>query len=153
MRYGLWLTVEPAVKFRIDKHHVTIPSTPKVCFTELKLSESRSHALRYGRLGIGVKRPYLFARGGRPVAYFGYHDSIHNDQFLTQCAADLNNKMLLNFFKPMNSSPHNLNYDLYSESEWRFLFMEYLLADGRLIDPQNQKNRRHYEYFLTLKHS
>jgi hypothetical protein len=75
VKYGLWLTEEPDCEANVGGHQVTIPSTPKICFTELKLSESRQHAKMYGRLGIGVKRPYVFDRSGRPVAYYGYHNS------------------------------------------------------------------------------
>lgn len=116
LRYGLWLTEEAEVRFKAGDQEITIPSAPKVCFTELKLSESRNHARRYGRLGIGVKRPYLFDRFGRPLAYFGFHVDVQKDRFLKACASDLSDKSLLNFFKPMNSS-RQLNYDLYGESE------------------------------------
>jgi hypothetical protein len=61
LRYGLWLTEEPPVLVNIAQKSFEIPATPKVCFTELKLSQSRIHAGQYGRLGIGVKRAYLFA--------------------------------------------------------------------------------------------
>jgi hypothetical protein len=40
---------------QIDDIKTSIPSIPKVCFTELKISESRNHARRYGRLGIGLR--------------------------------------------------------------------------------------------------
>ena len=72
LKYGLWLTEKSASVWPLDGGKITIPSTPKVCFTELKLSESRTHARRYGRLGIGVKRPYLFKRYGRPLAYLDF---------------------------------------------------------------------------------
>jgi len=63
--FGFWLTAEAEVIVQGGPKPITIPSTPKLGFTELKLSESRVHAGRYGRLGIGVKRPYLFQRCGR----------------------------------------------------------------------------------------
>ena len=98
LKYGLWLT-EELESLRVEGTEIKLPSTPKLCFTELKLSESRTHARRYGRLGIGVKRPYLFSRFGRPVAYFGYHVQIQNDPFLRACVDDLQDRNLLNFFK------------------------------------------------------
>jgi hypothetical protein len=152
LRYGFWLTEtdESPVRFKAGAGTSVIPSTPKVCFTELKLSESLRHARHYGRLGIGMKRKYLFDRSGRPCAYFGFHEVHHRDEFLIQCAADLKDKTLLNFFKPMNSTPNNLNYDLYSESEWRILFMERLLKAGLLIDPRDPKNTKHYEFYNSL---
>jgi hypothetical protein len=67
LTYGLWMTDEGERKFQVGSTEITIPATPQCCFTELKLSESRKHAARYGRLGIGVKRPFLFQRCGRPL--------------------------------------------------------------------------------------
>jgi abortive phage resistance protein AbiGi (putative antitoxin) len=124
LTYGLWITQEMERKFWVSSREITIPATPQCCFTELKLSESRRHAKRYGRLGIGVKRPFLFQRSGRPVAYFGFGEQRHNDKFLEACEADLRDKRLLNFFKPMNSHLGRLNYDLYGESEWKLLFFD-----------------------------
>src|SRR5262245_45399595 len=82
LRHGLWMTEEADCEVCPG---VTIPATPKCCFTELKLSESRRHAGQYGRLGIGVKRPFVFDRFGRPLAYFGFN-TITNDKFLRACA-------------------------------------------------------------------
>jgi hypothetical protein len=152
LKYGLWLTAEPERPWPVDVK-VTIPSTPKVCFTELKLSESRNHARRYGRLGIGFKRPYLFNRRGRPLVYYGYHDVIQNDQFLKACGTDLKNKDLLNLFKPMNSSASVLNYDLYSESEWRIIRFHELVLDRErklLVDPRDTSNTDENVFFNSL---
>ena len=96
LKYGFWLTDEPEKQICIKGKSISIPSTPRVCFTELKLSESRKHANRYGRLGIGVKRPYVFCRDGRPLVY--YVDQ--RDPLLSSCANDFKDKRLLNFFKP-----------------------------------------------------
>jgi hypothetical protein len=138
LKYGLWLTAEPQKTLDVGGLMVKIPSTPKTCFTELKLSESRTHARRYGRLGIGVKRPYLFTRCGRPLAYYGFHEQVQHDEFLKACATEFTNPDLLNFFKPMNSS-QTLNYDLYAESEWRIILIQELLNREILIDPTDGK--------------
>ena len=130
---------------------ITIPATAQCCFTELKLSESRRHAARYGRLGIGVKRPFLFERFGRPLAYFGFGEQKHNDKFLESCAHDLGDKSLLNFFKPMNTALGKLTYDLYSESEWRILYFEELLKSGKIIDPRDSANAEAHAYFNLLE--
>src|SRR5690606_5826187 len=102
-------------EINLSSKKAIIPQTPKTCFTELKISQSRAHARNYGRLGIGVKRPFLFTRYGRPVAYYGFRQETINDKFLETCEKELSDKSLLNFFKPMNSS-NILNYDYYSES-------------------------------------
>jgi hypothetical protein len=150
VKYGLWLTEEPEQTFPFAGNDIRIPSTPKVCFTELKLSESREHARQYGRLGIGVKRPYLFTRLGRPVAYFERYPTRRQDPLLKACATDLQNKQLLNFFQPMNSLRAILNYDLYSESEWRILFLEELLSEGLIIDPRDEGNADAHAFFNSL---
>ncbi|MBM4274952.1 MAG: hypothetical protein FJ134_10910 [Deltaproteobacteria bacterium] len=147
LRYGLWMTEEQETIFNFGRDKVSIPATPKVCFTELKLSESRKHAKRYGRLGIGVKRSFVFERLGRPLVYF--HEKKKNDKFLQACAKELNNADLLNFFKPMNSS-NILNYDLYSESEWRIIYFKELLESKLIIDPRNPENVEEHNYFMSL---
>jgi hypothetical protein len=114
-----------------------------------KLSESRKHAKRYGRLGIGVKRPFIFQRLGRPLVYSGVHERIKNDKFLEACANELKNADLLNFFKPMNSSDI-LNYDFYSESEWRIIYIDELLSKRLIIDPRDKNNSEEHEYFKSL---
>lgn len=150
LTYGLWMTDEGDQSFRVGENEITIPAAPQCCFTELKLSLSRVHAKRYGRLGIGVKRAFLFQRLGRPLAYFGFGEDSHNDCFLKACAHDLKDKRMLNFFKPMNSSSRTLNYDLYAESEWRILFFEELLRARKIIDPRDEANVAEHAYFRSL---
>jgi hypothetical protein len=149
LTYGLWMTEEAARKFLVGTSEIIIPATPQCCFTELKLSESRRHARVYGRLGIGVKRPFLFERFGRPLAYFGLGQGSYNDRFLEACMANLPDKSLLNFFKPMNST-RQLNYDLYSESEWRILLFKELLDRKLIIDPSDHANEKERAYFDSL---
>jgi len=147
LEYGLWMTEETKEdedSLSIAGKSVSIPRTPKTCFTELKLSESRKHAKQYGRLGIGVKRYFLFDRWGRPLIYYRRNVS---DKFLEGCWSNLKDKKLLNFFKRMNRSDEDLTYDLYAESEWRILFFEGLLKEGLIKDPQDPKNEKENKYF------
>ncbi|MBU4233249.1 MAG: hypothetical protein KKD99_06695 [Proteobacteria bacterium] len=144
LKYGLWMTEE-------QRNNLSIPTVPQACFTELKLSESRKHAKRYGRLGIGVKRPFVFQRLGRPLIYY-HHKKLKYDKFLKACfdklLNDNDNKYLLNYFKQMNSSDI-LNYDFYGESEWRIIFSKELL--GRyIIDPNDEINIKEHKYFDKL---
>ncbi len=127
------------------------PATAKVCFTELKLSESRIHAQRYGRLGIGVKRSFLFDRSGKPLLYYWYRGWEKNEPFLEACAKELRNKDLLNFFKPMDSRmTQTLTYDLYREFEWRIIYSKELLETKWIKDPRDSKNTKEHEYFNSL---
>jgi len=130
LRYGFWMTDQPFVAptgFTVD-----IPQAPGLCFTELKLSESEAHAEHYGWLGIGVKRPFVFERGGRPVIYWGFNQDSPRDIFLDDSLKEFEEKRekhwRMHFFKPMNSKKKpdstkcRLDYDYYSESEWRIIF-------------------------------
>lgn len=148
LKHGLWMTEADEGELCLGKHSIPIPSVPKSCFTELKLSESRKHAKKFGRLGIGVKRNFLFDRFGRPLTYFR-RDQLRNDIFVQKCCADLKDMNFLNFFKPMNST-RTLNYDLYSESEWRIIYFEKLIAKKLIIDPRNENNTEELAYFNSL---
>lgn len=149
LQFGIWMTSENESPFCFNDTSIDVPPTPRCCFTELKLSESRLHAQNYGRLGIGVKRPFLFNRLGRPVVYYGYHKNNIKDVFLEQCCLELTDKRLLNFYKPMNSSDE-LIYDLYRESEWRIIHFEELLNQRLIIDPTDSNNVKEYAYYQQL---
>jgi len=151
LKYGLWMTEkqEDSLCFKEISKQIPIPITPTTCFTELKLSESRKHARQYGRLGIGVKRPFLFERLGRPLIYY-LRKELNNDIFLKDCAQNLKDNNLLNFFKPMNRSGNPLTYDLYAESEWRILFFQELLRKDLIKDPRDPQNEKENEYFNKL---
>jgi hypothetical protein len=175
LKYGLWMTIEEKNKETLHFGDITvpIPDNPQTCFTELKLSESRKHARRYGRLGIGVKRPFVFERFGRPVIYYSFDRKkfetkddlkINNDKFLKTFATTLKNgdKKLLNFFKSMHVPsihPHTLNYVFYSESEWRIIYFDELLTRKLtknpkekylVIDPRDERNKDEHKYFGSL---
>jgi len=149
LQFGIWMTAEKDLPFRFNCTSIKVPPTPKSCFTELKLSESRNHARQYGRLGIGFKRPFVFNRLGRPVVYYGFHRNTAKDIFLKQCTQELTDKNLLNFFKPMNSTTV-LNYDFYRESEWRIIYFEELLKQKLIIDPIDPINTKECAYFKAL---
>ena len=75
LKYGLWMTRDDAIEMlRVNRQNppFEIPSVPRICFTELKLSEARKHAQKFGRLGIGVKRYFLFDRMGSPLIYIQF---------------------------------------------------------------------------------
>ena len=79
LKFGLWMTSEKSLdeikkepsRSQDDGRLYETMDVAHVCFTELKLSESRQHAFEYGRLGIGVKRMFLFDRAGQPMIYVG----------------------------------------------------------------------------------
>lgn len=129
LAYGLWMTDQDPPDFPGCRN---APKAACTCFTALKLSQSRTHARYYGRLGMGVKRPFLFRRGGRHVVYFANGgDWPARDEFLTLCAANLEHPAM-HFFKPMNRV--RLDYAYYSESEWRIVRTE-PDNDGKVVNP------------------
>ena len=147
LKYGLWMTPQSmtGVKWIDDK--VAVPDVPRVCFTELRLSLARAHARRYGRLGIGFKRPYLFDRGGRPVVYCGATKDQQHDVFLHACCQHLP-KPFLHFFKPIHSG--STEFEFYDESEWRIIFTKELAQNGHVIDPRNNPGPDVRDYWNRL---
>jgi hypothetical protein len=95
---------------------------PMVCFTEIRISQSKTHADRYGKLGIGFSRNYLMDRGANPVFYLrNSKNGIVNTNFasLVPMAKDYSNlEVFLSYCKSMSSEPDN-ELDFYEEMEWR----------------------------------
>jgi len=144
LHYGFWMTEQEFEGPDGALHKV--PPVPCLCFTELKLSQSREHAKRYGRLGIGVKRPFLLDRGGRPVVYRGYSQQSTKDSLFMDCLANLKDKRWMHFFKPMNlSSSSPMDYHFYSESEWRIVYHDALHQNGHVIDPTSSEASQYTE--------
>jgi hypothetical protein len=146
LKYGLWMTEQSC-----EVPGAQVTPAPCTCFTELKLSQSRTHARKYGRLGIAFKRPFLFKRGGRPVTYFGSSSNGWHklDWLLKVCRDELETNDALHFFKPMNSQTR-LSYDFYSESEWRIVYSDDRIKSDMVIDPRDTKNQGVCQYFSEL---
>jgi len=149
LKYGLWMTPEKELTLDLGGKECRSPEISRTCFTELRLSQARIHAKRYGRLGIGLKRPFVFQRGGRPVIYYGPKRHQKYDTFLKNCAQSLTDKSLLHYFKAMNSSDEP-NYDFYAESEWRIIGNHELTISGKAVDPREDKNSKLTQYFASL---
>ena len=120
LKFGLWITKdENPEKIRVNGGEFELPCVPRICFTELKLSESRKHAFKYGRLGIGVKRLFLTTRGGQPMYYVNSRGrNLFFPPFIDKERVKEDHYA---FFKNM-SSKYDLTYDFYSESEWRIIW-------------------------------
>lgn len=118
--FGLWMTESKSPeKIYANGQQHELPQIPRICFTELKLSESRTHAYKFGRLGIGVKRLFLSDRCGQPMHYV---NTIGQSLFFPPYVdKNMLKNPLFTFFKNM-STPHDLTYDFYSESEWRIIY-------------------------------
>lgn len=148
LKFGLWMTkdVQPE-KIEVNRIEHELPQIPRTCFTELKLSESRRHAFKFGRLGVGFKRPFLSKRCGQPMHYVNTIGS--NLSFPPYVEEELLKERRYAFFKNM-SPEHDLTYDFYSESEWRIIF-DPQIDQNYFINPRGdlEKEFRKYTYKNT----
>lgn len=125
LKYGLWMCKRKGDEVYINKKPFTKPPVARACFTELRLSEVRKHALKFGRLGIGFKRYFVFNRLGSPMIYI---QKDTNNLFFppfSDIFSNGNEKEILSFAKHM--CPPGLTpkrYDLLDESEWRIIYSE-----------------------------
>jgi hypothetical protein len=125
LRSGLWMTRDRKDgRFSISGTTAARSNPYRTCFTELRLSEVRLHASKYGRLGIGFKRPFLFERMGAPMIYYQHEfpDNWLVPPPLVQ-ATNFSNKYSAAYFKPMSKRQHGMmHYAYYDESEWRIIY-------------------------------
>jgi len=127
LKYGLWMVESnDGERIKVNGIEFIKPVVARTCFTELQLSEDRKHAKRFGRLGIGVKRYYVFNRLGGPMIYV--QEGTQNILFppYSQCFTkgdfDKNN-IACSFLKhmcPTGKTPKHYKY--FDESEWRIVF-------------------------------
>jgi len=146
LEHGFWMTREPSRQVTVKPNApLTVPSVVRTCFTALKLSASRQHAHDYGRLGVGVKRPFLVNRKGRTLVYYAWSDNTQ-DPFVHACLTDLKERELLGYLQPMNRTPQTrtsgrMVFDLYEETEWRVIYRPELEALGYAHDPPRDWSR------------
>ncbi len=102
----------------------------RLCFTEIRLSQAKTHSDRYGKLGIGFSRDFIMNKGGRPVIYIPFEQppdkylleaSIRNVYEKTKNNRELegSSKLILSYVKRM--SDRNKINDYYEEMEWRIV--------------------------------
>jgi len=125
LKYGLWMTDDNET-ITMSGQTYPRPSHCRTCFSELKLSTVRGHARRYGRLGIGFKRFFLFNRMGGPMTY--YHSSRVNwfTPSLWANHASSFEEYYSCFLKPMTEETPDttMRYSYYDESEWRIIYSD-----------------------------
>ncbi|MGD0821572.1 MAG: hypothetical protein ABSA71_12620 [Desulfomonilia bacterium] len=170
LKFGFWMTMgDGSEKIQVNNKIFVKPLVARTCFTELKLSEVRKHAKKFGRLGIGLKRYYVFDRLGGPMHYLQSEtENLFFPPYSSLCSDDFE---MISFYKHM-CSRRPLTYDLFSESEWRIIFSEKIKKRiqtrhpdrlSRFIDPKDTDNNnkelldfyysidgRKPEYFLPL---
>jgi hypothetical protein len=110
----------------------------RLCFTEIRLSQTQVHARRYGRLGLGFARDFVMGRGGRPVIYVPYHGKKGNrlleDSIRTVYKQSTQNsevhraaKWIMAYVKRMSNGKREGSgddQDYYEEMEWRVVYDE-----------------------------
>jgi hypothetical protein len=68
LAHGLWMT-DPSERITGNTDCHVKYEAAMTCFTEVRLSQARNHAARYGSLGIAVERKFVLDRFGGPVHY------------------------------------------------------------------------------------
>ncbi len=109
-----------------------IKNLVRICFTEIRLSQARTHAERYGKLGIGFTRDFIMNKGGRPVIYipFEVRKDGHGLENLIGTVYDKSagddeihksTKWIMAHVKRMSNGKGE---DYYEEMEWRLVHDE-----------------------------
>lgn len=160
LKHGLWINKsrDPET-IKVNGQEFKKPFVARTCFTELKLSEVRKHAKKFGRLGIGFKRYYLFNRLGGPMKYLQF--GTLNLSFPPYSVYDKNNPdhEKFSFYKHMCSGKP-LTYDLFSESEWRIIYSENIKnklkreAPERLslfVDPKESDDKELKQFYDKIQ--
>ena len=144
LKYGLWMTKNKEDEYlEISGERINRTSPERTCFTELKLSYVRSHAARFGRLGIGFKRFFLLDRLGSPMTY--YQPDRKNWFFPPYISnrKDYNpNDFFACFLKHMTgkANDNTLEYKYYDESEWSIIYSDEIKSKLEKLNKNNITN-------------
>lgn len=161
LKYGLWMTKRTKDDFLKTRNGKFLkPNISRICFTELKLSDSLLHAKNFGPLGIGFKRFFLINRLGSPVYYvseYGFHLFFPpHSSFYNPSSIDYE---MFCFFKNMSSGrdvQNYITYDLYEESEWRIIYSENIKQKipqrkrEYFIDPKPPSSGKYHDFYKKL---
>ena len=162
LKYGLWMTKRAKDDFIETRNRKFLkPNVPRVCFTELKISDSLLHAKSFGPMGIGFKSLFVLNRLGSPVYYvskFSFHPFF--PPYSNLYDPDSSDFEMFCFFKNMSSGrdvQRHIAYDLYEESEWRIIFSENIKKKtpdrqkAYFIDPKDPSTGRYHDFYINLK--
>lgn len=125
---GFWMTKPDEKIYGMNNVYIEY-NAPMTCFTEIRLSQARFHARRYGLLGVGVMRRFVLDRLGGPVHYVRNHQTecvIGNVRELLKaletCDPQYKEYFAVNsaFIKGM-SDPETDNFVYLNEQEWRIV--------------------------------
>ena len=128
---GFWMT-KPHERIQGSNGAWIEYEAPMTCFTEVRLSQTLSHAEQYGRLGIGVSRQFVLDRRGGPVHYVRNHENecvVGNVQEVLRVLKSLDppQPKLVEYFavntsfiKSMSDANED-NFKYLNEQEWRIV--------------------------------
>jgi len=113
------------------------------------LSEVRKHAAKFGRLGIGFKRYFVFERMGSPLMYV--QENTNNLFFPPFTDFFSEEREMLSFVKhmcPKGKTPQK--YDLFDESEWRIIYSESIKGKLENSDMDDRKKQEILRSFKKI---
>jgi len=162
LKYGLWMTKRfenDYIESRSGKF--LKPNVARVCFTELKISDSSLHAKNFGPMGIGFKRFFVLNRLGSPVYYVSkYGNHLFFPPYSNLYDPESPDMEMFCFFKNMSSGrdiQRYITYDLYEESEWRIIFSETIKKKitsrkkRYFIDPKDPSSGKYNDYYINIR--
>lgn len=143
---------EPKVLPKVSIDHLV-----RICFTEIRLGQAKTHADRYGKLGIGFTRDFVVKKGGRRVIYVPWEsdsglleESIKSVWKKSKGNEEIHKpaKWLFAFCKPMSNaeaedSKEYINY--YEEMEWRMVYGEGSDRSGAFTNPKRYEHRVRFD--------
>ena len=124
LQFGLYAKTSVEASIRKMKINLT-----RLCFTEIRLSQARKHAERYGKLGLGFTRDFIMNKGGRPVIYIPFEvaadgrlleDSIRKVYEKSKDNQEVrrSSEWIMAHVKRMSNGKDE---DYYEEMEWRIV--------------------------------
>jgi hypothetical protein len=146
----------------VNKNKFPKPEVARLCFTELKISDSLLHANKFGPLGIGFKRFFVINRMGSPVYYVPDTGGTGIHPFFPPFSDFYNPKdphEFFSFFKNMSQARNPqgyIEYDLYEESEWRIIYSGKIKDKIRaskqkyFIDPKDPNAGKYHEFYKAI---
>ncbi len=127
----------------------------RVCFTEVKLTQTEEHAMRYGGLGIGFHRNYVLEREGNPAFYVQNGDKGHiieNIDFLFKQIKSLSSEtnkaleVICGYLKNM-SDYNKEEFKYYDEMEWRVVHIDKLTGPNNYIQDYDEKTEEGDKFY------
>lgn len=150
VREGLWMKPGEESISGKENRYIKI-KIPRVCFTEIRLSQVEKHAQQYGLMGIGLSRQFVLSRYGNPVFYIqNGSDGIVVENLdiirghISKHEVIKALEVVLGFLKNM-SDPGKKILKYYDEMEWRIIHSDLLEREGWVS--KSKQNKRLYLKF------